>query len=150
MRGTEQLATRMGPPEDEERARIRDVLENVARPRLCGSEGAQAVDRYVRGELERLGYEVRELPFTFSRVPGRWGVPAAGLLLIIAGVLSAALAETQMRLVTISRYPGQLAMDTIIPVILAAMPMLLGRATAGASAAGAKVHNLPDRPSRLA
>ena len=89
MRGTEQLATRMGPPEDEERARIRDVLENVARPRLCGSEGAQAVDRYVRGELERLGYEVRELPFTFSRVPGRWGVPAAGLLLIITGVLSA-------------------------------------------------------------
>ena len=53
----------------------------------------------------------------------------------VSQLLSAALAETQMRLVTISRYPGQLAMDTIIPVILAAMPMLLGRATAGANAA---------------
>jgi ABC-2 type transport system permease protein len=48
--------------------------------------------------------------------------------------LSAALAETQLRLLNISRYPGQLVMDTVIPVIFAAMPMLLGRATAGANA----------------
>ncbi len=45
--------------------------------------------------------------------------------------LSAMLAETRMRLINISRYPGQLVMEVVIPVIFAAMPMLLGRATAG-------------------
>jgi len=49
--------------------------------------------------------------------------------------LSAALAETRLRLLNISRYPGQLAMEIIIPIIFAAMPMLLGRATAGVDAA---------------
>lgn len=49
--------------------------------------------------------------------------------------LSALLAATRMRLLTISRYPGQLAMDIFIPIVLAAMPILLGRATAGAQAA---------------
>ncbi len=49
--------------------------------------------------------------------------------------LSAALAETQLRLINISRYPGQLALEVVIPIIFAAMPMLLGRATSGADAA---------------
>lgn len=48
--------------------------------------------------------------------------------------LSAALAETRLRLLSMSRYPGQLAMEMIIPTIFAAMPILLGRATAGADA----------------
>lgn len=50
-------------------------------------------------------------------------------------LISAALAETRLRLINVTRYPGQLAIDTIIPIILAAMPMLLGRATAGDQAA---------------
>ncbi len=45
--------------------------------------------------------------------------------------LSAALAETRLRLLNISRYPGQLVMEFIIPIVFAAMPMLLGQATAG-------------------
>jgi len=48
--------------------------------------------------------------------------------------LSAALAETRLRLLNISRYPGQLAMEIVIPIVFAAMPILLGRATAGAGA----------------
>lgn len=48
---------------------------------------------------------------------------------------SAAVAETRLRLINISRYPGQLAMEIIIPIIFASMPMLLGRATAGDNAA---------------
>ena len=48
---------------------------------------------------------------------------------------STMLASTRMRLLTISRYPGQLIMDLIIPVVFAAMPILLGRATAGDQAA---------------
>ncbi len=49
--------------------------------------------------------------------------------------LDAALAETRLRLINISRYPGQLVMEIIIPLVFASMPMLLGRATAGADAA---------------
>jgi ABC-2 type transport system permease protein len=39
-----------------------------------------------------------------------------------------------MRFVTISRYPGQLVLDIIIPIVFAAMPILLGRAMAGSQA----------------
>lgn len=49
--------------------------------------------------------------------------------------LSAALAETRLRLLNISRYPGQMVMEIIIPIIFASMPMLLGQATAGDDAA---------------
>lgn len=49
--------------------------------------------------------------------------------------LSVVLASARMRLATITRYPGQLLMDIIIPIIFAAMPILLGRATAGPDAA---------------
>ncbi|MCP5101582.1 MAG: hypothetical protein GY943_39060, partial [Chloroflexi bacterium] len=48
--------------------------------------------------------------------------------------LSTILAETRLRLINVTRYPGQLVMEIIIPIVFAAMPMLLGRATAGADA----------------
>jgi ABC-2 type transport system permease protein len=50
---------------------------------------------------------------------------------------SAALAETRLRLLNISRYPGQMLLEVIIPVVFAAMPMLMGRATAGPEQAAA-------------
>ncbi|MBM4425352.1 MAG: ABC transporter permease [Chloroflexi bacterium] len=48
---------------------------------------------------------------------------------------SAALAETRLRMLNVSRYPGQLALEIIIPIVFASMPMLLGRASAGDDAA---------------
>ena len=48
-----------------------------------------------------------------------------------AQLVSAALAETRLRLINLTRYPGQMVIETIIPVVFAAMPMLLGRATGG-------------------
>lgn len=48
--------------------------------------------------------------------------------------LSAMLASTRMRLVTISRYQGQLVSEIVIPIVFAAMPILLGRASGGANA----------------
>ncbi len=48
--------------------------------------------------------------------------------------LSVTLASAKMRLITITRYPGQLVTDIVIPIVFAAMPILLGRATAGADA----------------
>ncbi len=49
--------------------------------------------------------------------------------------LQIVLASTRMRILTISRYPGQLIMDIILPIVIASMPILLGRATAGDQAA---------------
>lgn len=49
--------------------------------------------------------------------------------------LSVLLASTWMRMMTISRYPGQLILDIVIPIVFASMPILLGRATAGPQAA---------------
>jgi ABC-2 type transport system permease protein len=44
-------------------------------------------------------------------------------------------ASFRMRLMTITRYPGQLVMDIIIPIIFAYMPILLGRASSSNPAA---------------
>lgn len=49
--------------------------------------------------------------------------------------LSAALAEARMRLLVLSRYPGQVALDVLVPVIFSAMPLLLGRSVAGPGSA---------------
>lgn len=48
--------------------------------------------------------------------------------------LSVVLASARMRLTTITRYPGQLVVDVVIPIVFAAMPILLGRAAAGQNA----------------
>ncbi len=48
--------------------------------------------------------------------------------------LSAMWASTLMRLVTISRYQGQLISEIIFPIVFAAMPILLGRASGGPNA----------------
>jgi len=48
--------------------------------------------------------------------------------------LSAMWASTRMRLVTISRYQGQLVSEIIFPIVFAAMPILLGRASGGPNA----------------
>jgi ABC-2 type transport system permease protein len=49
--------------------------------------------------------------------------------------LAITLASARMRVLTISRYPGQLVIDIIIPIVFASMPILLGRAMAGPAAA---------------
>ena len=45
--------------------------------------------------------------------------------------LSAMLASTKARVLIITRYKGSAAMDVVIPIVLAMMPILLGRATGG-------------------
>ncbi len=46
---------------------------------------------------------------------------------------SAILASFRVRLLNLSRYRGQLLVDIFIPTVFAAMPILLGRASAGAN-----------------
>ncbi len=90
--GGEQAAVRVEPATVREQAEAHDVLTRVSRPRLTGTAGAAEVDRYLKGEFERLGYEIRELPFGFSVIPGKYGVSLAGIVFAVAGFSSAALA----------------------------------------------------------
>lgn len=55
--------------------------------------------------------------------------------------LSAMLASTRTRLLIISRYPGQMAAEVFIPIVTAAMPILLGRSLAGDDASAAFAMN---------
>lgn len=50
-------------------------------------------------------------------------------------ILSVVLASARMRFLTITRYPGQVILDTFIPIVFAAMPILLGRASGAENAA---------------
>ncbi|MGB9586080.1 MAG: ABC transporter permease [Anaerolineales bacterium] len=54
---------------------------------------------------------------------------------------SVILASARMRFLTILRYPGDLVLDTFIPIVFAALPILLGRATGDANAAEAFQQN---------
>lgn len=70
-----------------EAATLRQRIESLAVPRLSGSEGADEVRAQVREAFEALGYETTELPFSFSAWPGRFGPPAAGVSLVVTGVV---------------------------------------------------------------
>lgn len=67
---------------------IRELLHEIARPRLTGTAGAQEVAAIVRNRLTSYGYQIRDFPFTFSTWPGRFGVSVAGLV-FMAGTLAA-------------------------------------------------------------
>ncbi|HMG70200.1 MAG TPA: M28 family peptidase [Gemmatimonadaceae bacterium] len=58
--------------------RAKGLLEELARtPRFAGSPEESAARALCRAELERAGFECRELPFDYSQWPGRWGPPIA-------------------------------------------------------------------------
>ena len=56
------------------------TLRAIARPRMFGSTGAARATRTIRSRLKSLGYEVREEPFPFNPLPGRFGITAVGAL----------------------------------------------------------------------
>jgi hypothetical protein len=63
-------------------------LRALARPRLTGSEGAREVEALLRKRFADLGYDVSDLPFTFSTWPGRYGLAAVGFVLVLIGLLA--------------------------------------------------------------
>ncbi|MFO7893600.1 MAG: M28 family peptidase [Longimicrobiales bacterium] len=70
-------------------AEIREILTSLARPRMTGSAGAREVATELRDRFGALGYQTREMAFSFSTLPGRYGLPVAGVVLL-ATALSAA------------------------------------------------------------
>ena len=69
-----------------EPAEILDVLRALARPRMAGSAGSEAVAEEIRRRFEALGYRHRSLPFSFSSLPGRYGLTWTGAVLMAMGV----------------------------------------------------------------
>ncbi|HET7584165.1 MAG TPA: M28 family peptidase [Gemmatimonadaceae bacterium] len=69
-----------------ERAR-RHLQAIAAAPRPAGSDAERRAREHCAAVLRESGYVVREEPFTYSTLPGKWGTPAAGVLsaLVLAG-----------------------------------------------------------------
>jgi hypothetical protein len=65
---------------------IRRTLHALVRPRLTGSAGAKIVADELRRRFGDLGYHTREIPFVFSTIPGRFGLPTAGLVAMAMGL----------------------------------------------------------------
>jgi hypothetical protein len=58
--------------------RAKSLLDELAlAPRFSGSAEESGARALCRAELERAGFECRELPFEYSQWPGRWGPPIA-------------------------------------------------------------------------
>jgi len=58
--------------------RAKSLLDELAiAPRFSGSPEESKARAVCRAELERAGFECRELPFEYSQWPGRWGPPIA-------------------------------------------------------------------------
>jgi hypothetical protein len=58
--------------------RAKNLLDELAlAPRFSGSADESAARTLCRAQLERAGFDCRELPFDYSQWPGRWGPPIA-------------------------------------------------------------------------
>lgn len=66
----------MAPPELVQRAG-RLLTELARATRFAGSSEESEARLLCKAELERAGFECRELPFEYSESPGRWGPPIA-------------------------------------------------------------------------
>lgn len=80
----EDIEAQFRPADAGESARVAGALRALARPRLTGSAGAAEVEAELARRFRALGYQLRDLPFTFSTWPGRYAVPAAGGVLLLA------------------------------------------------------------------
>ncbi|HUP87849.1 MAG TPA: M28 family peptidase [Longimicrobiales bacterium] len=93
-------------------SQIRDLLKELARPRLTGTSGAQEVSDILRTRFAEIGFQPREYPFSFSTIPGRFAVTSVGAIFLIGTLTSAALLNM--------RHPG------VALVVLGVVLMLAG------------------------
>jgi hypothetical protein len=62
------------------------LIRALAKPRMTGSSGADAVERELLTRLEALGFHTQPLPFELSTWPAGRGVPVLGLVLLAGAV----------------------------------------------------------------
>lgn len=92
-------------------ANQRDLLKELARPRMTGTAGAQEVQEILRTRFSELGFQPREYPFEFSNIPGRFAVTAVGGVFLLGTLGAAALLNM--------RQPG-IALVILLVVLLLA------------------------------
>lgn len=95
---------------------IRTLLTMVSRPRMTGAGGSAEVESRIRDRFDILGYNARELPFTFSTLPGRFGLPIAGVVAVATGVAAMMFMGRRQPLATL--------VALLIGLALAALPLL--------------------------
>ena len=84
------LHGRVVPPTADERRRVQEAMRVLAKPRMTGGAGLAEVEAELRRRFEAAGYRIEEMPFSFSSLPGRFGVPILGAIHIL-GLIGAAL-----------------------------------------------------------
>lgn len=91
---------------------IREFLREIARPRMTGTTGAHEVAEILRTRLNALGYQVRDYPFTFSTIPGRFALTTVGAIFLIGTMGAATLVNM--------KHPGIALVILVVVLFLAA------------------------------
>lgn len=89
----------------------------LARPRMTGSAGGREIDARIRRRFRELGYDVRALPFSFSTLPGRYGLPLAGAILLATTVGAGALLPAGRSAAALGTLAAGLAL-AVLPLLL--------------------------------
>ena len=122
----EDLHGRVRPASGDERRSIQEALRALARPRMSGGAGLKEIETDLRARFERAGYRITEQPFSFSALPGRFGVPLIGLIHIVGLIAAAAFinaAEPAAALVALVIALGLLALGWYLsPFLIAKLP----------------------------
>lgn len=108
--------------------RLRDDIAALAQPRMTGSPGAAAVEKTLRDRFEGMGFRTRELGFSFSTWPGRFGLSVAGILVAATGGLGGWLLSAQHPFIALTVLLAGLGMS-LLPLLLLepAMTLPVGR-----------------------
>lgn len=115
----EAARSELGDVRKHDAAALRAQVETLAVPRLSGSEGSATVEQSLRDAFEGLGYDTKELPFSFSTWPGRFGATVAGVLLALTGAGGAALLYYGLPVLALILLVVGLAL-TLLPLVLLA------------------------------
>lgn len=97
-------------------ADLHERIAALATPRMTGTDAAADTDQALTETFEALGYATRELPFSFSTWPGRFGATAAGVALALTGAGAGALLY--------SRLPVPALVVLVVGLGLAMLPLL--------------------------
>lgn len=87
----EDLRGRVRPASDEERRKVGESLRALSKPRMTGGPGAEAAAAELRSRLSQSGRNIVAMPFSFSTLPGRFGVPVLGAVHIVGAIVATVL-----------------------------------------------------------
>lgn len=128
VRSMDDLDGRIEPASAEERRRTQEAMRVIAKPRMTGGKGLAEVEGELRGRFEAAGYRISEMPFSFSTLPGRFGVPILGAIHILGLIAATFLIVAGEPLAAL----GALALAVVLVGLLSlAAPFLIRRFPAG-------------------